>query len=82
MKWKTRDGRTLAPSEMSTEHLKNAIAMLRRQGKVTHGELLSMIAYAGSAPDGAAMAVEQEIDNARVSRGLSVLEAELSRREA
>ena len=79
--WITKDGRVLKPSEMTTEHLQNAIAMMRREGRITPGELLDMIAYAGSAPDGAALAVEREIEEAQVSWGLSVLEAELSRRQ-
>jgi hypothetical protein len=34
-KWKTRDGRVLLIREMSDDHIKNTLAMLRQKGKVS-----------------------------------------------
>lgn len=82
MKWKCKDGRVLEVSEMGTDHLKNTIAMLRRNGVVTPDEFLSCLAYAcsGDTPDGAAMAAEAEVDGMKQWNGLEVLEDELARR--
>lgn len=61
MIWKTRDGRLIEISQMSDGHLLNTIAMLRRTHR-RRAFALSMAAdrYALDAPDGAAMAAEQE----------------------
>lgn len=34
-KWRTRDGRQLAVTEMETSHIENALAVLRRRGFVS-----------------------------------------------
>ena len=82
MKWKCKDGRELDIKDMETNHLKNAIAMLRRKGVVTTDEYLSCLAYAcsGDTPDGAAMAAEAEVDRMKPWKGLEVMEVELQSR--
>jgi hypothetical protein len=83
MKWKCKDGREIELRDMETGHLKNAIAMLRRQNVVTEDEFLSCAAYACSSSSGeyAAMAAENEMMNMRPWKGLKMMEAELGRRE-
>lgn len=80
MLWKCKDGRIIHIKDMSTKHLRNAIAMLRRHGVVTTDEHLSCLAYACSAntPDGAAMAAEHELDAMRPWSGLALMEEELN----
>lgn len=64
--WQTRDGRLLDPEEMETSHIRNALNMLIRVGRRayleramnSHRWSLDALAYASSAPDGAAMAAE------------------------
>lgn len=78
--WKTRDGRVLPIREMDTDHLRNCVNMLRRNGRVTAGELAGMFAYASDAPDGAAMTVENEIAGSWPSKKLEAMEDEIARR--
>jgi hypothetical protein len=82
MKWKCWDGRVLDIKEMTTEHLKNVIAMLRRNRVVTFDEYLSCAAHAcsGSCGEYSAMAAESELDSMKPWAGLEKLEAELERR--
>lgn len=66
--WQTKEGRLLLPEEMETSHIFNALNMLARlarkvylqQARELHDRSLDAIAYAGTAPDGAAMAAESE----------------------
>lgn len=46
MKWKTRDGRELEVSEMSTTHIFNSLQLLRRSGYVGS----STVAFYNSCP--------------------------------
>lgn len=82
MKWKCKDGRELDIKDMETNHLKNAVAMLRRKGVVTTDEYLSCLAYAcsGDTPDGAAMAAEAEFSSMKPWKGLAIMEEELASR--
>lgn len=81
MKWKCKDGRELELADMSTDHLKNVITMLRSKGTVTPNEYLSCLAYACSSNTGeyAAMAAEQELDDMQPWIGLELLENELAK---
>jgi len=81
-KWKCRDGRVLDIKDMETRHLRNTIAMLRRNGVVTTDEYMSCLAYACSSdtPDGAAMCAESEVASMRPWTGLKIMEEELERR--
>ena len=81
MKWKCTDGRVLDHQEIETNHLRNIIGLLRRKGVVTLDEYLSCAAYAASAPDGAAMCAENELEGMRPWKGLEILEAELESRK-
>lgn len=63
--WTTRDGRVLRTVEMEDSHLLNTIRFLRRKC-ITIDELFSMWRYVGTAPDGAALAVEQELEHAQI----------------
>lgn len=80
--WKCKDGRVLELKDIETDHLKNIIAVLRRKGLVTMDEFLSCAAYAcaGSTPDGAAMAAENELAGMCPWEGLEILEDELATR--
>lgn len=82
LRWKTKDGRFLRPIDMESSHLVNCLYMiLRAERHQLYLDSCSAIEYAGSAPDGAAMAAEQA---ARDMRDLAydvprLLEATLKR---
>lgn len=66
--WTTKNGTVVSIADMSDGHLDNTVAMLDRNPRVkalarafAYEYLPSMYAYAATAPDGAAMAVESEI---------------------
>lgn len=82
MKWTCRDGRVLDTKDMTTSHLTNVIAMLRRNNVVTPDEFLSCAAYAASSntSDAASYAAEAEMLDMRPWKGLELLEEELARR--
>jgi len=75
--WKCRDGRVVPIIEMATQHIENAIAMLRRKGWVTPEEFVA--SYVLPPPQGemAQMAWEGELGAMRFSFSLAALEAEL-----
>jgi hypothetical protein len=64
MKWRCHDGRVLYIREMGSQHIVNSLHMMQRVQRIhlMQGSL-SALAYAGSAPDGAAMAAEGEADH-------------------
>lgn len=59
--WKTKDGRAIPVKELEDSHLKNVISHLRKMA-LRKLEVLEyqLLAYAENAPDGAAMAAENE----------------------
>lgn len=68
--------------DMETEHLTNAINVLRRRGVVTWDEYRSCLAYAcsSSTPDGAAMCGLRELDRMKPWKDLGLMEEELELR--
>lgn len=98
VRWKTRDGRVLAPEEMETSHLVAVLAMCdRRVKRHLYAIALSACHYAATAPDGAAMAAESASDECieimydpkllrkegcRLSKVIAAMDAELKRRLA
>lgn len=79
--WITKDKRQVRIDEMDDNHLKNTIAMLRRQGCCTLEELDCLFAAPLSEMgDMASYAVEQEQASARPSKALSYLVEEAEKR--
>lgn len=60
--WRCKDGRVLTVGEMTTSHQINCLRMLAGRYAMRRMMMLEldMIAYAGGAPDGAAMCAEGE----------------------
>lgn len=83
MIWKCRDGRLIPIEDLETDHLKNIVAMLRRQGFVTPSEFFSCAGYAFSPMTGeyASMAAENELNRMTPWTGLEKLEEELNKRK-
>lgn len=79
--WTMRDGGQIAVAAMSDAHLNAAIIMVRRRYRrlrvlLAFKAALPMLAYATTAPDGAAMAVGQEIEAMMTEEGLDALLAD------
>ncbi len=82
MKWTTKDGRVLRLSEMSTDHLKNAAAMLRRKGYCSVDEFeLSWSALSMCQGEMASYYAEQACADLRPTRALDALDAEIATRK-
>lgn len=80
--WTTKDGRTMAIRHMTTQHIINTIAMLRRNGFVSVGEFHNAW-YSYAALDGDSMAAyyaEQEVATMTPTQALDDLEEELNNR--
>ena len=74
--WRMRDGTTIPVRKMEDSHLVNTIAYLRRnQERLRLRYVMQMGAYAENAPDGAALAVEQAIDEITEAEPEEVLES-------
>ena len=82
MKWTCKDGRVLDIRDMDTQHLRNAVNMLRRKGAVTAYEFESCARYAFSSMSGdmASMAAENELMRMIPYKPLEVMERELEKR--
>lgn len=77
--WTTRTGETINICDMTTSHLANTIAMLRRKGFIGLSEL---VIYLGSEPNGE-MAQDlyfAELNHIKTHPAIDELEAELKRR--
>jgi hypothetical protein len=83
MKWKSKDGRVWDIKDMATPHLKNTIAMLRRNNVVTVQDFMGCVGYAcsNSTGDMASDAAEGEAMAMRPWKGMEELEAELESRD-
>lgn len=83
MDWKTKDGRTISIEEMENSHLLNTINFLRRKANpvlkiIALKMAFSAFHYAQTAPDGAAMAAEEEANRLLHGEGLDYIHAEES----
>jgi len=81
--WKTKEGQVLDIKDMSTKHLENAVAMVRRKGFITQDQYLRLAAYAfgGDTPEMASYYAEGELSQAKVSMALGPMEDELAARK-
>ena len=81
MQWTTKDGRKIDVKDMSDDHLRNAVAMLRRQGFVGADEYEVAIGSAFSmSGEMAAYYAEQSVADMMPSQCLDAMEYELSMR--
>lgn len=82
-KWRCRDGRELSLSEMTTDHVRNALAMLRRKGFGSFDDWQLALNALGSGMMGehAQDALLAEVTSFRVSPWIDAFEAELKRRD-
>lgn len=81
MKWKCKDGRVLSVSEMDTDHIKSAMAMLRRNQYVSAREFADAVcSTAGIGGEMASYYAEQEIAGMKPTQMLDEMEAELEKR--
>lgn len=78
--WKTKDGRELDVERMETRHIKNALAMLRRDNCGGWDELASIFSYMGSAPDGAYDAASTALHTLKYSPFVEIFRDELAKR--
>ena len=62
MMWKCKDGRQVSVDKMTDSHLMSTKRMLDRKGFCHSSVFYDACHYAGTAPDGALMAIESEID--------------------
>ena len=78
--WKTRDGREIPVGLMTDDHLKNTFKMLKRRNFQRKSTILNCLAYAATAPDGAAMAAEAEASAMRYNPQAVYIFDEVERR--
>lgn len=82
IKWTTKDGRKLEISEMHSAHLRNCIAMIRRQGFCSTKEFWNAVSFASSlGGEFAREAAGEEICKMNPTIVIDVLEQELARRD-
>lgn len=82
--WKTKDGRVLEISQMGTQHLSNAIAMLRFKGAVTLKEAEALEAEAKALHKkgdiAGVLALNDKVKGMKKSAALGEMEEELLKR--
>jgi len=84
-KWKMRDGTKIKIKDMSTSHIRNSIAMMKRNGWVSTDTLNFYMSCDGPQGDMAQLAFDQECDRifeAPCSSTMTALERELKKRKA
>ncbi len=84
MHWKTKDGRSIPVSEMGTEHIKSALAMLKRKGFVSPERVVFYVSSLLPHGEVAIDALEREQDvafDAPTSPFIDLFREELKRRE-
>jgi len=82
--WTTKDGKQIPVKEMTTQHIKNCINMLKRNGFISHSTLACYLTDPGPLGDMAQLQFEREQDvvfEAPVTYMLDVFEKELKERE-
>jgi len=78
MRWTTKDGRKIDVKDMSNDHLKNAVAMLRRKGFVGADEYEVALGSAYSmSGEMAQYYAEQSVADMMPSQCLDAMEYEL-----
>lgn len=81
MHWTTKDGRKINIKDMSDDHLRNAVAMLRRQGFVGADEYALAIGSAFSmSGEMAQYYAEQSVADMMPSQCLDAMECEIAMR--
>ena len=83
-KWKQKDGTKIKIKDMSTNHIRNSINMMKKNGYVSSDTLNFYLTCEGPNGEMAQMAFEQEQDiifSAPCSSTMSALERELNKRE-
>lgn len=79
--WVTKDRRVLYLDEMTEEHIKSCLAMLRRQGFCSLARFKQALAAVGSLQgDMAQCTATQEFDSMHPNRAIDLFEKELARR--
>lgn len=81
LKWTTRDGRVLEVSEMHPAHLRNCIAMIRRQGFCSMREFYQAINHSAYLGDNAREAAAESICKMNPTLVIDALEQELEKRD-
>ena len=83
MKWKTKEGKLIEVKDMSTSHIKNSLAMLKRKGFIAQSTLKSYLFCPSPRGDMAQYCFDQEFDrilNCPVSSFIDKFESELIKR--
>lgn len=83
--WKTAAGDEIPVADMEERHIRNALAMMRRNGFIGQEDLNCFLYSAGPNGEAAQMAFDAEFQLAMespVNPWIDVLEAELRRRRA
>ena len=78
--WETKDGRRLRVADMTDDHIQNTIAMLRRKGWNSMGDLDSFLMGGPHDSEMAEMYFFHELNDVKVTGWLDVFDAELRRR--
>ena len=60
--WKTREGKEIPVKDMATSHIKNSLAMLKRQGAISPETRAFYLTTSGPQGEMAQMCFEQEFD--------------------
>jgi hypothetical protein len=83
--WTRKDGSQIAVAEMATDHIRNALAMLKRKGAVSPSTRRFYLECPGPVGEAAQDAFDAEfadITSRPTSEFVDIFEAELKRREA